>query len=125
MSKLIIIRGLTGSGKTYFAKTFNCFHVEADMYFIADGEYKFVPERVRKAHAWCEEEVLRAVHRGLDVVVSNTFIRVWEMQAYLDMPGEITVYKCLGDYGSIHKIPYEVIHKMRNRWEDYEGEITV
>jgi len=41
MSKLILVRGLPGSGKSTFAKTFGCLHVEADMFYIVGGKYRF------------------------------------------------------------------------------------
>lgn len=46
MSKLIVVRGLPGSGKTTFAKSFGCFHVKNDCYHYHCGEYKL--EEVRK-----------------------------------------------------------------------------
>jgi adenylate kinase family enzyme len=48
-SRLIIIRGLPGSGKSTFAKSyFNGYiHLEADMYFVQpDGSYDWVAEQI-------------------------------------------------------------------------------
>ena len=46
MKKLIIIRGLPGSGKSTFAKSLNCTHFETDMYFTdSEGNYNFMPQK--------------------------------------------------------------------------------
>ncbi|PHS03652.1 MAG: AAA family ATPase [Blastopirellula sp.] len=122
---LYIVRGLPGSGKSTYAKSIGCLHLEADMYFNRSGEYTFKPELIKKAHSWCQEATDKALNHGMDVVVSNTFTKLWEMEPYLKMHNNVLVYKCTGDYGSLHDVPFSVIHDMSNRWEDFEGEIVV
>lgn len=131
MPILRLVRGVSGSGKSTFAKTFGCFHLEADMFHVRDGEYKWKGERVREAHAWCQRMTMDAMSSGMDVVVSNTFTTKKELQPYLYIANnpsynrKLEIYKCTGNYGNIHDVPEESIKKMKDRWEDYEGEIEV
>jgi predicted kinase len=41
MKELILLRGLPGSGKSTLAKMICSQHVEADKFYMQDGEYKF------------------------------------------------------------------------------------
>lgn len=51
MQLLTLIRGLPGSGKSTMAKFIagdtDAVHLEADMYFIKDGEYKFEQTQIK------------------------------------------------------------------------------
>ena len=126
MSKLlIIVRGLPGSGKSTLAKSLiqnGGDHFEADMYFMKDDEYCFDPSKLGDAHWWCSSSVEAAMGFGEElIVVSNTFVKQWEKQGYLDLAEqydyavqEITVK---GDFGTIHGVPTAVIERMRNDWE--------
>jgi len=128
-SILHIVRGLPGSGKTTFAKTLGCAHFEADMYFMRNGAYQFDGSVIRQAHNWCQASVRECVDREMDVVVSNTFTTLKEMQFYLDLgcgfKVDIKVHRCAVIYGSIHDVPEASITKMKNRFQDYKGEIYV
>jgi predicted kinase len=135
--KLILIRGLPGSGKSTLAKTLRRWfssgpdyylwdHWEADDFFVDDyGQYQFNAKRILEAHHWCQKGVKQSLKHKRNVIVSNTFTRVWEMQPYLDLAkqfgAEVTVLTCEGNYGNIHGVPDETIEKMRERWEPYTG----
>ena len=45
---LYIVRGVPGSGKTTYSKQLGIFHVEADMFHMKDGEYRWDPKRVKR-----------------------------------------------------------------------------
>lgn len=125
---LAIIRGLPGSGKSTLAREqfFTYVHLEADMYHMVAGKYKFDGDRVHLAHKWCQETCRIFLNSGLSVVVSNTFTTLKEIQPYADMAKELGipmhVYRLTADYGSIHNVPAEVIEKMKGRFQDFEGE---
>lgn len=129
MTKLIIVRGLPGSGKSTFAKTLFANHLEADMYFMTDGEYEFNPNKLHDAHIWCQNTTDHIISNGCDVVVSNTFTTMKEMKPYIEIAhkhnAEIVVYRCVKDYGSIHDVPETTIERMKHRFCDYPNEIIV
>ncbi len=121
MAELVLIRGLPGSGKTTKALTEYPNHVlcEADQFFETDDGYKYDGSKIKDAHEYCFSKARKALMVGLDVVVANTFTRVWEMQKYLDLPYEVHVVEATGDYENVHNVPQEVVAKMRDRYEPY------
>jgi len=129
MTKLILIRGLPGSGKSTMAKLYtdDYIHLEADMYFIQDdGSYGFNQALLSNAHSWCQETTKILLQNGRNVVVSNTFTTLKEMQFYLGLKVDnLFVFRMTTHYGSIHNVPNEVIGRMKARFEDYPGEISI
>jgi predicted kinase len=125
---LTIIRGIPGSGKSTLAKTFLVFEpktvwVEADMYFFdSTGKYVFDPTMLKAAHEWCQGVVKAAMNRKENCIVSNTFIRNWEMEPYIAMAMKakckIKVIECKNSFASIHGVPSEKIQQMKDSWED-------
>ena len=128
---LVIVRGLPGSGKSTFAEKLGVGfqHYEADMFFMVKGKYHFISELLPCAHKWCQEQARKDLEMGLHVSVANTFTMLWEMQPYLDMAKALScwmdVVKCTGNFKNSHGVPDSVIEKMKERWEDFEGEVEV
>ena len=54
---LYLLRGIPGAGKSTLAKQLGDSHFETDGFFMVDGEYKFDPTKLRKAHEWCQSQV--------------------------------------------------------------------
>lgn len=128
MQKLTIIRGLPGSGKSTMAEGMGDVNLEADMFFCRSGEYVFDPKRLAEAHAWCQMTTLIKLREGCHVVVSNTFSTAWEVELYrqfaLTVGCPFEVFKATGTFKSVHGVPDEIIEDMRERWQDYSGEIV-
>ena len=125
---IYLIRGLPGSGKSTYAKNLNCLHLEADMYHMVNGEYKFDVSKLSKAHHWCMMSFLKSIEDGAtDIVISNTFTTFKEIEPYIDIckgyNRDYKIIRMIGNYGSVHNVPEEVITKMSERFEDIEGEV--
>ena len=124
MKQLILLRGLPGSGKSTFANLLGGIHVEADQYFMQDGEYKFDASKLKQAHNWCKLRVEHSMEDGADkITVSNTFTQEWEMDAYFELAEKYGYQTfCLivenrHDSKNIHGCPDDKIEQMRNRFE--------
>ena len=129
-NRLVLVRGLPGSGKSTYAKSYfnGHIHLEADMYFVQpDGSYDWAAERLGKAHSWCFETTKIMLNNGYDVVVSNTFTMLKELNPYIELADcndiQCAVFRMASEYNSIHNVPQVVIEKMRSRFEDYEEEV--
>jgi predicted ABC-type ATPase len=132
MGKMLsIMRGPSGSGKSTHARMIkNAFEgaviVSADNYFMHDGEYKFDPSLISKAHNDCYYKFLDAIdHEVEEIVVDNTNIHNWEFANYIKagrMNGyEIEVIEFMATsvediktciYRNQHNVPAEIIMRM-------------
>lgn len=127
MPHLYIIRGVPGSGKTTLANRMYEFGMiddffEADQFMVDSlGQYKFDAKRLKFCHEKCQRETRSELSKGLNVAVSNTFTRKWEMQPYLDMAKEfdaqVTVIACQGEFENVHGVPVDKVRQMRDRFE--------
>ena len=129
MAKLVLVRGIPGSGKSTFAKTHyrSFIHLESDMFFMKDGEYKFDYDYIKEAHDWCFETCEIFLNNHFDVVVSNIFIKKWEVERYVNVAKQLNIpyeiHTMTGNFGSIHNVPEEKIAQMIKNWEIYPAEI--
>lgn len=124
---LTLIRGIPGSGKTTFGlellgKSYKSAMFEADDFW---QDREFDPKYLHLAHKECQDNTREALKGGYDVIVANTFTRLWEMEPYLSMTDNVKVYRMTGEYGSVHNVPQKTINKMKSRFEDFEGEVYV
>jgi len=144
MPRLHIIRGLPGSGKSTLAKTMQKWkwnqslvdatkfekidyvHFEADQFFMRRGDenlYEFDIKFLENAHSWCFSNTVKSLLDGYDVIVSNTFTMLWEMENYITLAKQIpdvtvSIIEMNTMYGSIHGIPEDIFNKMRYRWQE-------
>jgi hypothetical protein len=133
---LILVRGLSGSGKTDLADIIvgdidERASIAMDDYFYDDeGNFKFVPEELKTAHEWCLRGCEAHMKDGLEVVVvHNIFTRKWEVDPYLSIAKDngyrvhiINLYdRGMNDYElseqSDHNINPGLIQRQRKRWD--------
>lgn len=128
--KLLLVRGVPGSGKSTYAKQWaeenNAVHVEAYMYFVQpSGRYAFDPKQIGAAHDWCQLKAAKALEEGHNCVVSNTFVKRWELEPYFKMAkvlgAEISLYVCRGHWLNVHGVPQHVLDRMAQNFEEWES----
>ena len=141
--KLILMRGLPGSGKSFKAAllmgaahlsspayTHNIF--STDDYWEQNGKYIFVGRMIGVAHEWNQKRVKKALQAGVyTIIVDNTNTCWKEIKPYVDMAKEygykielqeantawqFDVEKCARR--NIHSVPQGAIQRMMDRWED-------
>jgi predicted kinase len=123
MRTLILVRGLPGAGKSTFATLLGGAHIEADMFFIQDGEYKFDASKLKEAHEWCRAKTEDTMKHGYNIVVSNTFTMGWEMAPYFELAEKYGYQtSCLivenrHNGENIHGCPVDKIEQMEDRFE--------
>ncbi|WP_093271114.1 ATP-binding protein [Vibrio xiamenensis] len=127
VQKLILIRGLPGSGKSTQAQSLGLTHYEADMYFVdAQGQYRFCADQLPNAHRWCQTEVERSLAAGESVVVANTFVQRWEIKPYAKLAKRygvsLEVRECSGQFNNIHGVSDETIQNMKKRWQTWPND---
>lgn len=129
MKKLILLRGLPGSGKTTLAEFLkheidDCIAIAADDYFLnSEGEYIFKLEDLHKAHTRCKAIVLgnMSISTGT-IIVHNTNTTEKEMKEYFELAKEhgyeVTSLIVENRHGSssIHDVPKETLIKMKERF---------
>ena len=120
---MIYLIGYMGSGKTTLAKTLSAVNFEADMYFTdAKGRYQFEGEKLSQAHKWRELQCEKALESDQNVVISNTFVKQWEMATYKNLAkkymAELVIITCTGNYQNTHNVPKSVIDKMKKQWQE-------
>lgn len=131
MKKIIILRGLPGSGKSRHAATYNGVVCSADHFFEKDGEYNFDVTKLGQAHMECQRQAFTFMRDEVPLlVIDNTNSRRWEYMFYKDMAtyfgyeievrviGEISL-EAVKEYAerNIHGVPEFKILEMAYRWE--------
>lgn len=127
MLELLLVRGLPGAGKSYFAmqksQELGYSHIEADMFVPrVDGRYTWVKEDSWLYHAKCQQSVMYKLLLGKSCIVSNTFITYYEMLPYIEIAyrtkAKLSTHICRGNYDNLHFVPIEVVEMMKSKWEE-------
>lgn len=127
ITRMILIRGIPDPGKTTLAKkiiqeypSFNFKHYETDQWFMASGKYVFDRTKLSEYHKLCQMAVENSCVNSENVIVSNTFIKKWEMQFYMDCALRydyyVRVIACIGSYPNVHGVPEDVVERMRSNF---------
>lgn len=132
--QLKIMRGVSGSGKSTLAHNLSdeAKIFSTDDYFMVDGEYRFNPRDLGKAHAWNVDLAESAMAYGVPfIVIDNTNTQAWEARLYCvaaqefgyevefietDTPWCKDAAKCAEK--NTHGVPQHAIQAMLDRWED-------
>lgn len=134
---LIIVRGVSGSGKSTFANFLantiavegNVNHeyhyeikprmFEADMWFV-DNEEEWNPRYLGTAHEWCQAEVRKSLQDGYITIVSNTTTTKKELDPYIKIARDLGVqYFVLisdSDYNNVHGVDDAKVEKQASRF---------
>lgn len=131
MKILLLVRGVSGSGKSSFVKTMAkmhfaspaYLHYEADMYFYDSlGQYNFDRNKLHKAHAWCRQKALEALEDNRCVVVSNTSTTEAEVKTYQDIAKKAAaefvsiIVENRHNGVSVHNVPEYVLDAQKQRF---------
>jgi len=141
MKKVVIMRGIPGSGKStyikeHYPKAVVC---SADEFFTDrkvgfPDEYRFDPSKIGEAHASCMAKFLTFLDREIDlIVVDNTNVHRWEFMNYytiaqmkgwkveiVEMPVTTVeqLQQCINR--NVHNVPAEAISRMAVEFESLE-----
>jgi len=134
IGKVIILRGVSGSGKSTYTRTHHpaALVCSADDFFIGeDGVYRFDGTRIKDAHKWCMRKFVDAL-RGMDssqdreIVVDNTHTMLWEFSGYvqvaeahgyeveivrMDTPVDVAAAR------NTHGVPLKAVQGMADRFQ--------
>lgn len=120
---LYLIRGVSGSGKSYLAERLTKANYSADDYFMFDGEYIFDKSQIQEAHDYCYEEVVFAMEEKCPTIaVHNTFTERWELDPYYALARRygynvIEIIVKSDCFENVHGVPEETIAKQKARFE--------
>lgn len=132
MQILYLVRGVSGAGKTDFAKKLFQGHVvdsvcEADSYFYTYDEngnfsYQWDASKLKDAHMHCQRMTRKALLDGQSVAVSNTSTTEAEVETYRKIAEDCNarfvslVVESRHDAKNIHGVPPEKVEQMRKRF---------
>ena len=134
MKKLVILRGLPGSGKSTYTRNhlISARICSTDLFFTTpSGEYFFNPALIGEAHGSCCRAVIDAMQSGVELIaVDNTAIHVSEVAPYMliaqayGYEAEIVTLSCdvhTSVHRNIHGVPAHVIEYMAGKIEAEEA----
>ena len=125
MNNLILVRGVSGAGKSTIAPMFkNAVLVSTDDFFLDEyGEYVFDANSLVINHQFCQIAVKMMMKDKEElIVVHNTFTADWEMDAYFDLAREhgYAVHTIIVEnrHGSknVHDVPQDVVKAQKERF---------
>jgi predicted kinase len=121
---LILVRGVSGSGKTTFANLISNIVLSADDYFTdRQGNYNFDATYLPSAHESCRSRTEDHMKAGFSkICVANTFTQEWEMKEYFELAKKYgyRVFTVIVEnrHGgtNVHNVPDAVLQKQKDRF---------
>ena len=113
--QLILMRGISGSGKSTVAKKLvgNGKIFSTDDFFMQDGKYNFDVSKIGHYHKLNQERTEEAMKNGISpIVIDNTMTQAWEGAEYV---------KLADKYGysvKIEELPIPDIDELMKRQEN-------
>ena len=130
---LWLIRGVPGTGKSTLASMIafgiaKCGQrtrtavLEANDYFLVNGEFKFDATRVRQSFEWCQIATDKHMREGTEhVFVTNPFTKIEHLRPYEQLAAlygyKVNVITCHNWFGNPHAVPVDTLRKMRDSME--------
>jgi predicted kinase len=122
---LVLVRGISGSGKSTFAALLGRAICSADDYLVTrDGKYEWEAWKLRRAHEWCLRKCERFMKLGISPsVVCNTSPRKRDLAPYYALAEKYgyRVFSVIIENrhggSSIHDVPDESLEKQVKRFD--------
>ena len=148
MKAAIILRGISGCGKSHFANAIRQAANELGMshailstddFFMDAGEYRFEISKLSEAHTDCLCRFVEACHSDTQVVVvDNTNIRTWELMPYYKVAAALgysiriisLMPGTLGDLRAVyersqHRVPATIVGAAALEYEPFIEELHI
>ncbi|MCV0439832.1 MAG: ATP-binding protein [Hydrogenophaga sp.] len=147
MRKLILMRGPSGTGKSTISAHMvreaaeglnttltHAFHETDQFWTDLQGNYHFQLTKLKDAHRWNQLQAERSMLHGTNlVIVANTFIAQWEMEAYLELAEvydyEVEIIRTPGPWDADtlfernkHSVPLDVIRRHVRQYQPTDRE---
>jgi len=121
---LILVRGISGSGKSTFADLVGDVAYSADQYFTDEnGNYNFDASKLNVAHGRCITFTEGAMKDGVEkICVANTLTTTWEMKPYYKLAKKYgyrvfsIIVENRHDGTNVHDVPAAVLQKQKDRF---------
>jgi hypothetical protein len=128
MGRMLIVRGLPGSGKsTYVHKNYpGLFLLETDMFNMTNGQYKWDRERSTKAIILIHDIVERVMKstNDSDLAITGVFCKLSSINHYiytaLEHGYDVYIKTLTTDFGNIHNVPLDTMEMFRRNFVDEE-----
>ena len=127
--KVLFVRGIPGSGKSFYAnntlaRQLNCKVFEADDHMVnEEGEYSYNPQLIEQCHQLCREDAIKSLQEGAEhVIIANTGAMVRDYELYLAQFQEafekidVQFYQTNYPGTSVHGVPEHAIARMRSKF---------